>query len=529
MIPGEKKREQAGHTEANHITILRENTMRYPDRPAIMLGDTTITWKDLWARSNRLGNAYANLGLKKGDRVQVFLPNCSEYLEVFLAGNKAGVINAAGNYRLTGRELAYQLNDCGARALVIKSAAQYDNIRAIRDQLPSLEHILMIDADPPPGVLSYEQLLDQSSPEDPDTAVHPDDITLLMYTSGTTGFPKGVMRTFQSSYFGPVSTCNELGLTSKDVFLAAAPMYAAATMGYIFSALFAGGAVGIVPSFDPATVLKHVERYRATWIFMVPIMYEWVLNQPDDVLRAANISSLRHVIACGAPLHNRTAQRMVAFFKGADVSNWLGASELGFIAKYSYGKGLKAEGCVGRTVFGQELKIVDENRGVVEQGEAGTLYVRGATFKGYYLKEAAKKDAFLADGWATVGDVARQDEDGDYFIVDRKIDMIISGGINIYPAEIEQVIQKIEGVEDNVVIGVPDEKWGESVKALVVKKAGSAILEEEILAACKKDLAGFKVPKTVDFVERIPRSPIGKALKKDLRKNYWEGREAKIL
>ncbi len=512
----------------NHIATLRKNMMMHPDKPAVILGDKAVTWKDFWERSNRLGNAYTNLGLKKGDRVQVFLPNCIEYLEVFLAGNKAGVINAAGNYRLTGRELTYQLNDCGARALVIKSAAQYENIRAIRDQLPSLEHIIMIDGDPPPGVLSYEHLLDKSSPEDPDIKPHPDDITLLMYTSGTTGFPKGVMRTVQTSYLGPVSTCHELGLTSRDIFLAAAPMYAAATMGCIFSALFAGGAVGVVPSFDAATVLKEIERHRATWVFMVPIMYEWILNQPDDVLRTADISSLRHVIACGAPLHNRTAQRMMAFFKGAEISNWLGASELGFMTKYSYGKGIKAEGCVGKPVFGQELKIVDENKNPVKQGEPGTLYVRGVTFKGYYNNTEATKDAFLDEGWATVGDVARQDEDGDYCIVDRKIDMIISGGINIYPVEIEHVIQRIEGVEDNVVIGIPDEKWGESVKALVVKKPGNTINEEDIIVACKRDLAGFKVPKSVDFVDQIPRSPIGKALKKDLRKKFWEGREAKI-
>jgi long-chain acyl-CoA synthetase len=529
MMEKGKKHGRTDYAEGLLETLRTQMMKRFHD-PAIMCEDHVLTWGDFWERSNRLANAYTRLGLVKGDRMQVLLPNCIEYPEVFLGGNKAGLINAAGNYHLTGRELAYQLNNCGARALVVKSSQQYKNIQAIREQLPLLEHVIMVENNTPQGALSYQNLLFESSPEEPLINLLPDDIYLLMYTSGTTGLPKGVIRTFGTAYYGPLAISHELGLTPGDVFLAAAPMSAAATMVSIFTALFAGGAVGIVPAFDASTVLDYVEKYRATWTYMVPIMYEWILNQPPEVLNKPDISSLRYVLAVGAPLHNRTAARMMDFFKGVEIDNWLGASELGYVTRHRYNiRGIKEEGCVGRPFFDVELKILDDDKKPVKQGESGILYARSrTTLAGYFNNEEATRAAYFDKEWVTVGDIARQDEEGDFFIVDRKIDMIISGGINIYPAEVEQVIQKIEGVEDNVVIGVPDEKWGESVKALVVKNPGSNLTDEGIIAACRKDLAGFKVPKSVDFVPQIPRSPVGKALKKDLRKKYWEGRESSI-
>jgi len=504
----------------------RAHNKNRPNSPAVIFEERTLKWQDLWLRSNRLANAYLQLGLTKGDRVQILLPNCLEFPEIIMAGNKAGLINTSGNYRLTGSELLYQLNDCKARALVIYSAEQYERISAIRNELPELEHVIVISDTPATEAISYESLLNDASSEDPRMDVLPEDIGLFMYTSGTTGFPKGVMRSVGSIDAGSESMSIELGLTSDDIFLAAAPMYAAATVGCVSSALFSGGTVVVMPHFDPSLVLQYIERYKISWIFMVPIMYEWVLDQPPEVLGEVDISSLRHVIACGAPLHNKTAERMVKFFKEAAVSNWLGASELGYMAYYDYKKGLKAEGCVGKPIYGIELEIFDEKGSPLEKGHPGVLYARGKTlFDGYFNREESTREAFLEGGWGTVGDVAIQDAEGDFFIVDRKNDMIISGGINVYPVEIEQVIQKIEGVEDNAVIGVPDEKWGESVKALVVKKPGSTLTSEDIVSACKKYLAGFKVPKSVEFIDIIPRSPIGKTLKKELRKKYWEGKE----
>lgn len=513
----------------NSLSTMRTNFVKSPNNPAVKFEDVTLSWQDFWKRSNRLGNALLQLGLKKGDRVQIFLPNCLEYPEVVIGGNKAGLINTAGNFRLTGKELSYQLNDCGARAIIMKSIEQYENLKAIRDEVPSLQYVIIIDDHNIEGCYSYYQLLENASAEEPDVDVRPEDLHLLMYTGGTTGYPKGAARTNKCDYHMANAVCHELGLREDNVYLAAAPMYAAASMGYMFATLMSGGAVAIVPAFIPDKVLSYVEKYRATWMFMVPVMYEWVLNQPAEVLNKADISSLKHVCACGAPLRNQTAVRMMELFKDAEVSNWLGASEFGFISRYSYKNGIKDEGCVGKAVFELELKAFNEEGQPVKTGETGLLYGRGySMWEGYLNKPEATQEAYLDHEWGTVGDMVRQDEEGDFFIVDRKNDMIITGGSNVYPAEVEKVVLAVPGVRDAAVIGVPDEKWGEAVKAVVVRTTDSNVSEEEIINYCRKELAGFKVPKSVDFIDEIPRSFVGKTLKRELRKKYWEGQNSQI-
>jgi long-chain acyl-CoA synthetase len=264
-------------------------------------------------------------------------------------------------------------------------------------------------------------------------------------------------------------------------------------------------------------------------MFMVPIMYDWMFLTPEDVRMKYDTSSLRHVISCGAPLHNATANKMIECFKSAEISNWLGSSEFGFITRYSYNDGLKEDGCIGKAIFDLELKLFDDKGNPVKDGESGILYGRGySMWEGYLNKPEATKEAYLDHEWGTVGDIARLGADGNYYIVDRKNDMIISGGINIYPAEVEGVLKNHEAIADLAVIGVPDDKWGEAVKAVVVKKPGSTVTEEELIEFCRKELAGFKVPKSVDFIDQIPRSFIGKALKKELRKKYWEGKNRVI-
>ena len=510
-------------------STLRMNVAKNPDKPAVICEDVTLTWRQLWERSNRLAIVYIQLGLKKGDRVLIFLPNCLEYMETYIGGNKLGLINTAGNFRLTGPEVAYQLNDSGARAIILKTREQYDNIISVRDKVPALEHIIMIDDEAPEGVLSYYSLLDGASPDEPDVSVKPEDVHLLMYTSGTTGNPKAAARTLRSDYYNSNAVCHELGLSYDNVYLAVAPLYAAASIGFAYSAMFSGGTVCIVPSFVPEKVFYYIEKYRATWMFMVPIMYDWMFLTPEDVRVKYDTSSLRHVVSCGAPLHNATADKMIGYFKSAEVSNWLGSSEFGFITRYSYREGLKEDGCIGKALFDLELKLFDDKGVPVKDGESGILYGRGfSMWEGYYNKPEATQDAYLDHEWGTVGDIARLGDDGNYYIVDRKNDMIISGGINIYPAEVENVLKRHEGILDLAVIGVPDEKWGEAVKAVVVLKPGSTSTENELIEFCRKELAGFKVPKSVDFTDRIPRSFIGKALKKDLRKKYWEGRDSVI-
>ena len=510
------------------MSSIRMNVIKNPDKTAVIYGDQQLKWRELWERSNRLANGLKGLELNKNDRVIIFLPNCLEYPESILGINKAGLVFCGANARLSGAEVAYQLSDSGARAIILQGIEQLEMIMAIRDQIPGLEHIIMIDG-ASDGVISYGDLLATSSAKEPDALLAPDDVHILMYTSGTTGKPKAAARTCKSDYHMANSVCHELGLTSDDVYLAVAPMYAAASMGYVYATMLSGGALAIVPAFVPDQVFGQIDRYKATWIFMVPIMYEWMLSIPAEVLDAHDVSSLRHVVACGAPLHVATAQKMIDRFPGADVSNWLGASEFGFISRFSYRDGLGQEGCVGKPVFDLELAVFDADGNIAPQGESGVLYGRGfSMWEGYLNNAEATAEAYLDHEWGTVGDIAQLGADGNFYIVDRKNDMIITGGINVYPVEIESVLMHHEAVADVAVIGVPDDKWGEAVKALVVPVQGAQVEEAGLLDYCRDKLAGFKVPKSVEFIEAVPRTLVGKALKRKLREKYWQGGDVKI-
>lgn len=510
------------------VSTIRMNVAKNPDKTAVIFGDQALKWSELWERSNRLGNGLKGLGLDKNDRVIIFLPNCMEYPEAILGINKAGLVASGANVRLTGMEVAYQLNDSGARAIIIKGIEQLEIMREIREQAPSLEHVIMIDGESD-GVISYAQLLANNSGEEPESLLAPDDVHVLMYTSGTTGKPKAAARTCKSDYHMANAVCHELGLTNDDVYLAVAPIYAAASMGYTFAVMMSGGTLAIVPAFVPDQVFGQIEKYKATWIFMVPIMYEWMLSLPAEALDAHDVSRVRQVVACGAPLHSATAQKMIDRFTEAEVSNWLGASEFGFISKFSYKDGLGPDGCVGKPMMDLELAVFDEDGNIAPQGQPGVLYGRGfSMWEGYLNKPEATAEAFLDHEWGTVGDIAKLGEDGNFYIVDRKNDMIITGGINVYPVEIENVLMHHSAVADVAVIGVPDEKWGEAVKALVVLAQGAQASEVDLLDYCRGKLAGFKVPESVEFIEAVPRSLIGKALKTKLREKYWQDSDTKI-
>jgi long-chain acyl-CoA synthetase len=431
-----------------------------------------------------------------------------------------------GNYRLRGDEIAYQVNDCRA-AVVFVYADLLPVLSNMKERLTTVRHIVVIGSTSG-DVVNYEEFLNSGSETEPDIEVLPEDLQFLFYTSGTTGRPKGSARSMYSDYSVGVSTCMALRLKNDDTFLVVAPMYAAATTGYVLTILAAGGTLFIAPAFVPEETLRLISAYRPTFLFMVPIMYDWMLSLPKETVAKYDLSSIRVALACGAPMHTSIFEKMVAHFKTTEIYNMLGASELGFVCLISadewFNKG-KANS-VGRPMFDVEMKIVSTDGKEVEPGEVGLLYCRAPQiFDGYWYNEDGTREAFLDHEWVTVGDIARMDSHGYFYLVDRAKDMIVSGGTNIYPAEVEEVILQMEGIADVGVIGVPDEKWGEQVKAVVVLKKGYSVSEEEVISFCREHLAGFKVPKSVDYVESIPRSPIGKMLKKDLRKKYWEGRD----
>lgn len=525
-LPG--KMEGKTSLTSNCINTIRGNVLKNPKQIAIKTEERSETYEEMWQRCTQLANAMLDLGLKKGDVLITYMSNCLEFAELMLAANMANIPMSLGNYRLTGEEIAYQINNSKASIVFIKNE-QWPIISSVKDKIPDVKHIVVVGEQE--NTLSYEALLNSGSKNEAGTKVLPEDLHLILYTSGTTGRPKGAARCLYSAYNMAISSIIEMGLERDDTFLVVAPMYAAATSGYVYITLMAGGTVFIAPSFEPENTLRLIDNYRPTCVFMVPIMYDWMLSLPSETIAKYDLSSLRQAVACGAPMHTSIFQKMHDNFKNADCYNMLGCTEFGFVSLITAHEWLN-EGkanSIGKALYDMELKIVDNNGDEVKPGEIGILYGRSPQlWDGYWNDELATKEAFLDHEWGTVGDMAYMDEDGYIYLVDRAKDMIVSGGTNIYPAEIEGVILQIEGISDAAVIGVPDQKWGESVKAIVVLKPGYSVSEEEIISFCHQHMAGFKVPKSVDYIDKLPRNAIGKMLKRELRKKYWEGKDGFI-
>ncbi|HRX22449.1 MAG TPA: class I adenylate-forming enzyme family protein [Syntrophomonadaceae bacterium] len=523
---------QPGKTSLTSDTIstIRGKVQKRPDKIALRTENFSETYAEMWQRCKQMANAILAKGLQKPDSVITYMPNSYQMAEVVVAMGMIGLPISLGNYRLTPDEMIYQVNDCDAKVIFLQKE-QYETIAPLRDQMPTLKEIVVISEQFVDGALNYEDLIASGSPEEPQVKLLLDDMHLLFYTSGTTGKPKGAVRTVYCDYNMAISTALSLGLSHEDSMFVVAPMYSAATCGYFLSMLTVGGTLCIAPAFVPEESLRLIDLFQTSFVFMVPIMYDWMLSLPPETLAKYDLSSVRIAAACGAPMHSTIFQKMADHLPNAKSINMLGASELGFVTTITYDEwfGLHKEGSIGKGIFDMDLKIVNEKGKECEPDEVGVLYARSpATFDGYWKNPEATKEAFLDHEWSTVGDMARMDADGYIYLVDRSKDMIVSGGINIYPAEVEGVILKLEGIADAGVIGVPDDKWGEQVKAIVVLKPGYSVSEEDIITHCRQYLAGFKVPKSVDYIDAIPRSAIGKMLKKDLRKPYWEGKDTFI-
>lgn len=517
---------------SNGISSIKGNVLKRPDKVALRTENFSETYAEMWQRCIKLANTLLDRGYKKGDLSVTYMSNCYQIVEMMIACEMIGMPLSYGNFRLTPEEIIYQINDCEAK-IVFVLQEQYDLIYPLMDRLPTVKDLVLVgeSASNDPGVLKFEEMIAAGSPVDPQIEVDPEDIQNLFYTSGTTGKPKGAVRDAYCNYNLSVSTAIELGINREDSLFVAAPMYAAATVGYLYTTLMVGGTVCIAPSFLPEESLRLIDLFKNTFVFMVPIMFDWLFMPPPEVQAKYDLSSVRLAVSCGAPMHTHIFAKMRKGFKNARCINMLGSSELGFVTSISAEEWLdqNKEGSVGKGIFDMDLKVVGENGDELPQGEIGLLYGRSPqTFNGYWNKMEGTQESFLDAQWATVGDMARMDEEGYIYLVDRAKDMIVTGGTNVYPAEVEKVILQMEGIADVGVIGVPDEKWGEQVKAIVVLKPGYQVSEEDIISFCRQSLAGFKTPKSVDYIDIIPRNAAGKMLKKDLRKPYWEGRDTFI-
>lgn len=490
-----------------------------PDKAALVCGDVTRTFADFDVRTSRLAAALAERGVQAGDRVAVMLPNGIEFFETWAAATKLHAPVVLVNYHLKADELAYILTDSESRVLVAhrRLASHYESALAGVD---GCEVIVVPD--------EYEAVIgDQvdASPRSIEALDAP-----IFYTSGTTGRPKGVVHGRPDPTRARQNMGGQLALwgwTEDDTYILTGPAYHAGPGGWAMAALYIGATTVVLESFDAPTWLDLVDAHHVTRTFMVPAHFIRILEVPEAERRARDVSSLQLIVHAGAPCPVPVKRRIIEALAPCEISEVYGMSE-GGATRIAMAEWLERPGSVGLPWPGTEVRILDAGDGhPLAPGETGVIYVRppgGARF--HYHDDEAKTAGAWRDDAFTVGDVGHLDEDGYLYLTDRAVDMVIRGGVNIYPREIEDVLYTHPAVVDCAVFGVPDDELGEQLMAVVETRAPATA--EELRGFCRDHLADFKVPAHVDLVDELPRQPNGKVLKRVLREEHWAGRSARI-
>lgn len=502
----------------NWSYVTEKYAKEFPDKEAIIFEDRRITYRQLDDRINALAKGLLDLGLKKGDVVAILLINSVEFLELTFAVNKIGAIWLPLNWRLSGDELTYIINHSDAKILFSEMVFG-ETLEGIKEKLPLVSCYVGTGSTLPTGWESYDAIIKKNLGTSVEHAqVGMDDLERLMYTSGTTSRPKGVMLTYGNFLWKHLSQAITLDITADDKALFTVPMFHVGLDILLTTVFYMGGTGVIMKSFNPVQFLETISREKITCTGLAPVMTNMVFQEPT--FDNYDLSSLRVCIDGGEkmplPLINQWEQK----FPGVWFADAYGLTETfsgdTFLAK---DKMVSKVGSVGKPIPGTNLRIVDEKGKEVAPGNQGEIALSGPkVFKGYWKNEEATAEA-IRDGWFYTGDIGYCDDDGFLYIVDRKKDMIISGGENVASAEVERVIYELGQVSEVAVIGIPHPKWFETPKAFVVLRPGESLSEQEIKEYCAKKLAKFKVPHEVEFIAQLPRNPSGKVLKRNLRQS----------
>ncbi len=505
------------------------NALKRPDATAVIDADRRVTWSELNERANRIANGLMKLGLSKGDKVTVLTFNCQEMLELYTGLGKAGLVLVPMNFRNVGKEIVYQVNNSDSKAIVLGEEF-IDRVWPLRDQFEQVRpgNYVVIGSERPEGGVNYEEFLSSADASAPGVQVTEQDPAIIMYTSGTTGYPKGAVRTHRGVVLLGLYACIEYGFSENDINLSAAPLFHAAPAFFATTHLLVGSTVCVMKIFDPISILETIQRERVTDFFMAPTMFSLILALPEEERNKYDMSSVRCVISAAAPLHTITKEAILDYFKCAELHEFYGATETGIVTNLRPKDQRRKIRCVGQPFFGVDVKLLDSEGREVGPGEVGELYAATPFLLQEYYKNPDATAKSTRNGFFSVGDMARRDEEGYYYIVDRTQDMIISGGSNIYPAEIEETLHSHPKIQEAAVIGVPDETWGETVKAIVVLKPGQTATEQEIIEYCLERMARYKRPRSIEFVDELPRNPSGKILKRVIRQQYWKGRDFQV-
>lgn len=505
---------------------------RTPDKPAYVMAGSgeTVSYRQLDERSNRIAQMFRARGLEAGDHIAILMENNPRFFEICWGAQRAGLVYTATSSRLTAAEVDYIVGDCGAR-LLITSKAMEATAAELRPLMPGVATRLMVDG----TIAGYESLEDvvAAFPATPiaDEVAGQD----MLYSSGTTGRPKGVMTPLAMEKIDAVGPLLDLsrklyGIDETTVYLSPAPLYHAAPLRFNMTVMRLGGTSVIMEHFDAEDFLRLVPKYKVTHTQLVPTMFVRMLKLPDSVRLRYDMSSLRCAIHAAAPCPIPVKEKMIEWW-GPIIWEYYGGTEGNGLTMASAKEWLAHKGTVGKAVVGK-LKIVDDDGEELPVGESGTVYFAEGREFAYHNDPKKTAESRHPRGWTTLGDVGYVDADGFLHLTDRKAFMIISGGVNIYPQEAENLLINHPKVVDVAVFGVPNEEFGEEVKAVVqprdMGEAGPA-LAEELIAFCRQQLSPIKCPRSVDFEAELPRHPTGKLYKRLLRERYWQGRQSRIV
>lgn len=502
-----------------------------PTGTAVIEGETELDLATFDALANRYGNALIELGVRAGTKIVWCGRNSTEVVAIIAAARKAGAVAVPLNYRLSPEEASYVVDNCDA-TIVLFDIEQVDQLARAAHELDRV-HTWAAFRCAPDDVPDWARHLDHLAAEASQAQPEPvgeDDVagSAMFYTSGTTGHPKGVVRGALSAELlrGIVE---EIGFEPGDAYLTTGPLYHSGPHAFLQIVQLMGGTVVVMRHFDAERWLELVERHRVTTTFSAPTPIRRVVDLPREVIARYDTSSMRRMVANAAPWPFDLKRRYVEAIGEDSLFEVYGSTELGIDTILRPEDQLRKPGSCGRPAPNIELALFEEDgRRITEPHVAGDLYVRGPTVLKTYYKADHKLEESRLGEWVTVGDVAYVDEEGYYYICDRRTDMIISGGMNIYPAEIEAVLLAHPAVEDVAVFGIPSDEWGEQVHATISLHPGAQADDDELDAHARQHLASYKVPRSYQRVEEIPRNPSGKVLKRQLRDPYWEGHDRKV-
>ena len=502
--------------------ILKLNAKKFPNTIALKDEKKSYTYPEVNKRVNKLAHSLLSLGLKKGDKVAVLLENSIEIIEIYLSVAKTGIVIIPINFRLVGPEIEYIANNSDAQAFIVHDEfiSTVDSIKQNLKNIKSDKYIVV--GEKREGYLEYETFIQGASESEPEVVVEPKDTWILIYTSGTTGRPKGVVRSHESHIAFYFINAVDFGFNEHDICMNIMPLCHINSTFFTFTFTYIGASVYIHParSFRSEEILKIIEREKITFISLIPTHYNLILNVPEEA-KKHDVGSIRKLLCSSAPVRKSMKMEIMNFFPGVELYEAYGSTEAGVVTVLKPEDQMRKLGSIGFESLGTDfVKILNEEDEEVGVGEVGELYSRGPMLFDEYYKLPEKTVSSFKGEWFSAGDMASRDEDGFYQIVDRKDNMIITGGEHVYPSEVEEIIGSHECVFDCAVIGLSDEKWGEKVVAVIIPKA--EVDEKTIMDCCREKMAGYKRPKKVIFIkeEEMPRTPTGKILHRILRERF---------